>query len=205
MTLNTYLMVLTLCACLTKFSITPSKASFSFRNPSRLLSQYSSTWLVFSVKLSNSFTCACNSSSVNPAIFSGVVAQSLFTCCKSRLGGGGGPGFIDAGRGRPRGLGVPVGVEADASLVIDVVLSLTADERSLESGSLGWGESSPVMLVREGFVISGSMSFFCFEGGRISSRSTGTPRLMRKRRRIRDWVQFGGCKGGGVMSCFHSE
>jgi hypothetical protein len=54
-------------------------------------------------------------------------------------------------------------------------------------------------------LISGRTSFFCFEGGRISSRSTGTPRLMRKRRRIRDWVQLAGWRGGGVINCFQRD
>ena len=49
------------------------------------------------------------------------------------------------------------------------------------------------------------MSFFCFEAGRISSRSTGTPSETRKRRRMRDRTQFGGCKGGGATSCDHRE
>ncbi len=44
------------------------------------------------------------------------------------------------------------------------------------------------------------MSFFCLEAGRISSRSTGTPRETRKRRRIRERIQFGGCRGGGATS-----
>ena len=39
-------------------------------------------------------------------------------------------------------------------------------------------------------VSPGRTSFFCFEAGRISSRSTGTPRETRKRRRIRDLTQF---------------
>lgn len=54
-------------------------------------------------------------------------------------------------------------------------------------------------------LMSGRTSFFCFDGGRISSRSTGTPRLMRKSRLMRDCVQLGVWSGGGVMSCFHSE
>lgn len=49
------------------------------------------------------------------------------------------------------------------------------------------------------------MSFFCFDAGNISSRSTGTPRDTRKRRRMRDRTQLGGCKGGGATSCDHSE
>ena len=48
--------------------------------------------------------------------------------------------------------------------------------------------------------IEGRTSFFCFEAGRISSRSTGTPRDTRKRRRIRDFTQFWGCSGGGATS-----
>lgn len=53
--------------------------------------------------------------------------------------------------------------------------------------------------------MEGRMSFFCLEAGRISSRSTGTPRETRKRRRIRERIQFGGCKGGGATSCDHRE
>lgn len=46
---------------------------------------------------------------------------------------------------------------------------------------------------------------FCFEGGKISSRSTGTPRETRNSRRIRLRVQFGGAMGGGCRSCCHSD
>lgn len=49
--------------------------------------------------------------------------------------------------------------------------------------------------------MDGRMSFFCLDAGRISSRSTGTPSDTRKRRRIRDRIQFGGCSGGGATSC----
>lgn len=49
--------------------------------------------------------------------------------------------------------------------------------------------------------MDGRMSFFCLDAGRISSRSTGTPSETRKRRRIRDRIQFGGCSGGGATSC----
>jgi hypothetical protein len=40
--------------------------------------------------------------------------------------------------------------------------------------------------------VNGSTSFFCFEAGRISSRSTGTPRETRNNRLIRERVQLGG-------------
>lgn len=49
------------------------------------------------------------------------------------------------------------------------------------------------------------MSFFCFEAGSISSRSTGTPNETKNSRRIRERTQFGGCKGGGATSCDHKE
>lgn len=47
----------------------------------------------------------------------------------------------------------------------------------------------------------GRTSRFCFEGGRISSKSTGTPSETRNRRRMRLRVQLGGCMGGGETSC----
>ena len=53
--------------------------------------------------------------------------------------------------------------------------------------------------------MEGRMSFFCFDAGNISSRSTGTPKDTRKRRRMRDRTQYGGCKGGGATSCDHKE
>ena len=49
------------------------------------------------------------------------------------------------------------------------------------------------------------MSFFCFEAGRISSRSTGTPSETKNSRRMRERTQFGGCRGGGATSCDHSD
>lgn len=51
----------------------------------------------------------------------------------------------------------------------------------------------------------GSTNLFCLLGGRISSRSTGTPRDTRKRRRMRERVQFGGAMGGGCRSCCQRE
>lgn len=54
-------------------------------------------------------------------------------------------------------------------------------------------------------LIEGRTSFFCFEAGRISSRSTGTPSETRKSRRIRDLTQFWGCSGGGATSCDHRD
>lgn len=49
------------------------------------------------------------------------------------------------------------------------------------------------------------MSFFCLDAGRISSRSTGTPNETRKSRRMRDFTQFCGWRGGGATSWDHRE
>lgn len=56
-----------------------------------------------------------------------------------------------------------------------------------------------------GEFMDGRTSFFCLEAGRISSRSTGTPRETRKSRLIRERIQSGGCRGGGATSCDHKE
>jgi hypothetical protein len=53
--------------------------------------------------------------------------------------------------------------------------------------------------------MEGNISFFCFDAGKISSKSTGTPSETRNRRRIRDLTQFGGCNGGGATNCDHKE
>lgn len=53
--------------------------------------------------------------------------------------------------------------------------------------------------------MEGKMSFFCFEAGKISSRSTGTPRETRNSRLMRDRTQSGGCNGGGATSCVHND
>lgn len=54
--------------------------------------------------------------------------------------------------------------------------------------------------VRGEIGVEGRISFFCFEAGRISSRSIGTPREIRKSRRMRERIQFGGWSGGGATS-----
>lgn len=61
-------------------------------------------------------------------------------------------------------------------------------------------------LVEAGFrVMLGRTRRFCLEGGRISSRSMGTPRETRKRRRMRERVQLGGWRGGGETSWCQRE
>lgn len=104
---------------------------------------------------------------------------------------------MDFGRSRPRDF------PADCWLSTLAVESLAFEVRNfaiLSFSGRAPDASSLARLVRDGSVMSGRMSFFCLLGGRISSRSTGTPRLIRKSRRMRDWVQFGGWRGGGVMS-----
>jgi len=53
--------------------------------------------------------------------------------------------------------------------------------------------------------VEGKMSFFCLLAGNISSRSTGTPRETRKRRRMRERSQLGGAKGGGAISWVYRD
>lgn len=57
-----------------------------------------------------------------------------------------------------------------------------------DAAALGWRDSD------------GNTNFFCLDAGRISSRSTGTPRETRNSRRMRDRIQSGGDKGGGATS-----
>jgi hypothetical protein len=51
----------------------------------------------------------------------------------------------------------------------------------------------------------GRTSFFCFDAGRISSKSTGTPSDTRNSRRVRERIQSGGASGGGATSWDHSD
>lgn len=107
---------------------------------------------------------------------------------RSSSGGGGGP-F--------RGLSV---FDFDESTdVLDAFSFFTRSNALLRPSDDGRGDLSPGML------IEGRISFFCFEAGRISSRSTGTPSETRKSRRILERTQSGGCSGGGATSCVHKE
>ena len=62
-------------ACLTKFSMTPSKASLSPNALSLFFNQYSSTSLALEVKSSNVVTCVCSSWSLILDNAASVVAQ----------------------------------------------------------------------------------------------------------------------------------
>lgn len=99
----------------------------------------------------------------------------------SNSGCGGGPFFL---------LGFPwVSTDVD-ELFESPCLNLDTERESLEVR----GD------VEEGILREGRMSFFCFEAGRISSRSTGTPSETRNRRRVRERIQSGGARGGGATS-----
>lgn len=106
----------------------------------------------------------------------------------SKSGGGGGPLAVPCRLGR---FGAPV----------------------LESIEVEESFASPCLMRSRAFVdargdvrlMFGSTRRFCFDGGRISSRSTGTPSDTRNSLRILLRVQFGGCIGGGCTSCCQSE
>ena len=139
-----------------------------------------------------------------------MVAQRRRTAERSRSGGGGGPRRRGAALRRGWVAREPESREREESLREVVVGS---------SGLLGSSDfflrdffSFPVRGSSEDVdgefpsrFMDGRTSFFCFDAGRISSRSTGTPRETRKRRRIRDLIQFGGWRGGGATSCDHRE
>lgn len=111
----------------------------------------------------------------------------------SKSGGGGGPL-----RGSWR---LDLGSWLEASEVVESLLP--GADVDLRRSSAVLERGVPALL--GGRLMLGSTRRFCLLGGRISSRSTGTPRDTRKRRRMRDLVQFGGCKGGGATSCCQRE
>ena len=138
---------------------------------------------------------------MKPSSLRSVVAHNLFTAARSNSGGGGGPfGFLGR-EGRDEGAFVPDCDCVDSREAVESFIPAWAFRRA-RLPIPGLSDSDFRDCSR---LMSGRTSFFCFEGGRISSRSTGTPRLTRKRRRIRDWVQLGGWRGGGVISCFQRE
>lgn len=166
--------------------MTPSNASRSPNFSSVILVQYSSTSLAVPCSTSNFLTCTSSSPIVSPAIASGVISHSCRAETRSSAGAGGGPRrrLVDRERFLP------------ASEPAEPSLALRRETRSedVREGEWGGGER-----------VEGRTSFFCFEAGRISSRSTGTPRETRKRRRMRDRIQFGGWRGGGATSWDQSE
>lgn len=75
----------------TRFSITPSSASFSFTPSSRRINQYSNTPLACPLMSSRVTTCARSSSSSMFANASYVVEHNSAAALRSKSGGGGGP------------------------------------------------------------------------------------------------------------------
>ena len=134
--------------------------------------------------------CIFSSSSVSPCSAASVVAHSCMVLLMSSSGGGGGP------------LRFRSGFELDESIDIDDSFSRLTRPNGpplFRPSDEGRGDRSP------GICIEGRMSFFCFEAGSISSRSTGTPNETKNSRRIRERTQSGGCNGGGATSCVHNE
>lgn len=116
-----------------------------------------------------------------------MIVHNCLAETRSKAGGGGGPLLLfESDR---------EGLPCESTEVEDVLPSLCL-RREIERVSVDVrGE------LAEGLrCIEGRMSFFCFEAGRISSKSTGTPRETRNSLRIRDRIQFGGWRGGGATS-----
>ena len=178
----------TLLACLTRFSITPSKTSLSPRALSFLVNQYSRTSLALIVSSSSLRKWARNSLSPKLESAASVVAQSILVGPKSSSGGGGGPFRFRFDL-----------CDDDWSMEAEDVLScLSLTLEPFRRPSDGELES-----LRK--FVEGRMSFFCFEAGSISSKSTGTPKETKKSRRMRERTQSEGCEGGGATSWDHRE
>lgn len=119
---------------------------------------------------------------------SSVVVQSCLADTRSNSGTGSGPFFLNA--------------EGFPFESTDVDEALASDCRTLDTER----ESEDVRGEPDVVTCNdGSTSFFCLEAGRISSRSTGTPRETRNRRRMRERIQSGGANGGGATNCDHKD
>lgn len=117
-----------------------------------------------------------------------MVEHSIVVLLMSRSGGGGGP------------LRLRSGLDADESTDVEDAFSrFTRPRAPLRPSDDSRGDLSP------GMWIDGRISFFCLDAGKISSRSTGTPRDTRKSRRMRERTQSGGCSGGGAINCAHND
>lgn len=119
---------------------------------------------------------------------SSVVEHNREAALASKSGGGGGPLTVPC---RLSFFGAPVLESMD----VDESLAPSCRRRS------SWA----VEARGDVRLMFGNTRRFCLEGGKISSRSTGTPKDTRNNRRILLRVQFGGCIGGGDTSCCQSE
>ena len=167
---------LTFRACFTKFSITPSNTTLSACALSRCCTQYAKTSPACLMRPSSVATCALSSVSVILDKAADVVAQRILTAAVSIAGARGALFFL---------------LRADrveAVRLTEVVEVLSGRERDLEPAPPPLdGESDLLRICMEG-----RTSFCCLEAGRISSRSTGTPKETRNSRRILDRTQLGG-------------
>lgn len=167
----------TFLACLTRFSITPSKASLSPSFSSVFFVQYSSTSCAVLCMASKTLVWSFSSSIVRPFNASSVVVHTCLAKTRSSCGAGGGPFFrLESER---------EGLPWESRDVLEA-FSSPCFRRDIERESVDV-RGEPEVGLR---CIDGRISFFCLDAGRISSRSTGTPRETRKRRRIRDRIQF---------------
>ena len=176
------------CTNPTRFSMTPSNASLSPTAESFRFTQYSNTSLALSTKPCRAFKCTVISSSVKPCMATSVVEQSRLAALMSNGGGGAGPGLALVSLFFFGSFFVSPFFDVVEATEVDDAFSI----RTRDSCEDSRGES--VMC------IDGRMSFFCFEAGNISSRSTGTPSDTRNSRLILDRIQLGGWSGGGATS-----
>jgi hypothetical protein len=182
----------TFLACFTRFSITPSNASRSPNFSSVRFVQYSKTSFAVPSIASNFLTYSFNSSIVRPFNASSVIVHNCLAETRSRTGAGGGPFLL---------------LESDLeglpweSTDVEEALPSPCLRRDIDRESVEFrGEAEEGLRFKDG-----RTSFFCFDAGRISSRSTGTPKETRNRRRIRERIQSGGCRGGGATSWVQRE
>ena len=125
---------------------------------------------------------------MKPANASSVMLHICLADTRSKCGAGGGP-FLLLDSERVRLL------PCESTDVVEALLFVFFRRVILSEESRGEPEDAG-----DRRLIEGRTSFFCLEAGRISSRSTGTPRETRKSRRIRERIQFGGWSGGGATS-----
>ena len=177
---RTRLYFLVFLACATKFSITPSNASLSPSFSSVFFFQNSKTSLARLSRSVRPLTCNRNSSSVIPVKACSVVEHNCLADTRSRSGTWGVPFFL-------------------LELVFDFSLPLESTETLESLASVFLTRDNDLLSVdvrsepfEETLCNDGRTNFFCFEAGRISSRSTGTPKETRKSRLMLDLIQSGG-------------
>ena len=153
--------------------------------------------------------CFLSSSSVIPPRASSVVMASCLADTRSRDGSGGPLRAAAAAveeeeedfASREEGLVVEgLRFPWESTEVVEALLPLarTRERERDPDGVSVEVRREPVEETR--WRSEGRTSFFCLDAGRISSRSTGTPRETRKRRRMRERIQSGGWRGGGATS-----